>query len=154
MTKKRRFSWGVGIWLLYGGFVLFILACVGFASMQHFDLVEDQYYERGVEYQQQIDKLQRTQALGAQPEFTIGAASQSLVVTFPDSLVISGISGALTLYRPSNSAFDQTFKLTLTDSHSASFPLQTLASGLWKVKLDWRYFGQSYYSETSFTLSK
>ncbi len=41
MTEKRkRLSWGVGIWILYGGFVLFILACVGFASMQSFDLVE------------------------------------------------------------------------------------------------------------------
>ena len=145
MTEKRKgLSWGVGIWLLYGGFVLFILACVGFASMQSFDLVEDNYYKKGIEYQGQIDKIDRTRALAVQPKIRLNQAN-AIEIVFPESFSAEKLTGSATLYRPSNSQYDK--QVSLDGTRQVAIPMGLLPTGLWKVKLDWQYDGQSYYSE-------
>lgn len=155
MTSVHKgFSWGVGIWLLYGGFVVFILACVGFASMQSFDLVEDEYYERGVTYQNRIDKLQRTQDLVAKPVCAFTATSNAYVVTFPAPFDPDSISGTIMLYRPSNSRYDRSASIVLNSTRSMMVTMQGLPTGLWKAKLDWQYAGQTYYHEEIFVIGE
>lgn len=151
---KNRFSWGVGIWLLYGGFVVFILACVGFASMQTFDLVEDEYYERGVTYQKQMDKVQRTQALTEKPTARYDAASMAYVVTFPASFARERVNGTVMVYRPSNSQYDKSVAIALDSTRSMIIPMNNAPTGLWKIKMDWQYDGQSYYQEEVFVLGE
>lgn len=145
MTEKRKsLSWGVGIWILYGGFVLFILACVGFASMQSFDLVEDNYYDKGIKYQGQIDKIERTRALAEQPAIQYNNAG-AIAITFPESLAENQLKGTIALYRPSNSRYDKV--IAINGKRRTDIPMDSLPTGLWKVKLDWQYDGQSYYNE-------
>ena len=145
MTEKRkRLSWGVGIWILYGGFVLFILACVGFASMQSFDLVESNYYDKGIKYQGQIDKMERTRALAEQPAIRYDN-SGAIKIMFPESLVEAQLRGTIALYRPSNSRYDKL--IAIDGERQFDIIMHSLPTGLWKLKLDWRYNGQSYYNE-------
>ena len=59
----KGMGWGKGVWLIFGGFVVFILGCVAFASMQRFDLVTTDYYARQIAYQDQIEKNARTAQL-------------------------------------------------------------------------------------------
>ncbi len=145
-TSKKGRGWEVGIWLFYAGFVIFILACVGFASMQRFDLVEDNYYERGITYQTNIDRNDRTASLPEKPYIALNA-DNDIQISFPVSFKKSDIAGQVLLYRPSNSQFDRQMPLQLDESASMLLPMSDRPTGLWKVKLNWQYSGQSYYSE-------
>lgn len=148
MTEKRKgLSWGVGIWLLYGGFVLFTLAIVAYASLQDFDLVESDYYEKGVAYQTQIDRLERTRALVDQPRVVVNGSARTLTLLFPKQFDAAKVSGGVSLYRPSNSAYDRTDAIRLTADREQIVSMADLPPGLWKVKLDWQYDGVSYYNE-------
>lgn len=144
--KKSRLSWGVGVWLIYGGFVIFILACVVVASMQQFDLVEDNYYERGVGYQQDIDRNQRTSELADQPAILL-TPERAVQVIFPAAFTPTKLSGTVKLYRPSNSRYDKNYGLKVDNLSTMLIPMNDLPTGLWKVKLAWNYDGKTYYNE-------
>lgn len=142
---KPRSRWGLGVAVLYGGFVLFILVCVGYASLQHFDLVEPHYYDRTLVYQEQIDKLHRTAALTEQPELTFDIASRALIVRFPAYGQI--VEGTVTFYRPSGAGMDFSRPLTLDSSSNQVVQDSRLIAGFWRLKLDWRMADQNYYLE-------
>lgn len=148
MTEQKKAGrfWEFGIWIFYGGFVIFILACVGFASMQQFDLVEDNYYERGIGYQTNIDTQNRTAQLPEKPVIAL-EDGVSIRIAFPASFAASDLAGQLLLYRPSDSQYDRQMPVVLDSARSMHISMADRPNGLWKVKLNWQYAGQSYYSE-------
>ncbi len=147
MATERKSRWGIGIAALYIGFVLFILACVGFASLQDFDLVEDDYYARGLAYETQLDKLRRTADLSDGPAITLAGTPAAIAVTFPDTFAPDSVGGTVTLYCPANSRADRTLPLALDSDRTMRIETNDLTKGAWKVKLDWQYGGASYYTE-------
>ena len=60
---ETKSNWGKGITILISGFVIFMLGLVGFASFQSFNLVETDYYQKEINYQDHIDKVKRTSVL-------------------------------------------------------------------------------------------
>ena len=103
-TDKKRFHWGWGIAALYAGFALFILVIVGYASLQHFDLVEQDYYAKGIDYERQIDRLKRTEALPEKPIVLFDGGE--VVVRFPAVSQPTDYNGTVTLFRPSAASLD------------------------------------------------
>ena len=142
---KPRSRWGIGIAVLYGGFVLFILACVGYASLQHFDLVEPEYYERTLVYQQQIDKLSRTAALGERPTLTAEPDSGALILQFPQYPSIA--TGVIRFYRPSGAGMDFSVSLALDQYNRQTIKDARLNAGFWRLKLDWHMDSCDFYIE-------
>lgn len=143
--KKSR--WGIGVFVLYGGFVLFILGLVAFASYQRFDLVEPDYYQKGLEYEKQIDKLNRTSGLADQPTIVYRRTDASIVISFPARFVAESVTGTATLYRPSNSSWDQVIPIHLNADRTQIIPAEKLAVGRWRIKIDWKAGDSSYFTE-------
>ena len=64
MTEKsKKSAWGIGIFAGYGVFIIFVLALVLYASIQDVQLVEESYYEKGLAYQDRIDRRDRANQL-------------------------------------------------------------------------------------------
>ncbi|MEW6050397.1 MAG: FixH family protein [Candidatus Zixiibacteriota bacterium] len=151
MNETRpRSRWGIGIAALYGGFVLFVLACVGYASLQHFDLVEPEYYERTLVYQEQIDRQRRTNALAEQPSLAFESESRLLVLQFP--AYSSAVTGVIRFYRPSGAGMDFSLPLALDPTNRQTILDPRLIAGFWRMKLDWRMDSLDYYIERSVTV--
>jgi hypothetical protein len=55
-----KFNWGTGIVLSFIIFAASILMIVLFPFNQKADLVSDNYYEREIKFQEQIDKMSLT----------------------------------------------------------------------------------------------
>jgi nitrogen fixation protein FixH len=145
-TPKKS-KWGIGIFALYGGFVLFILGLVAFASYQRFDLVDPDYYQRGLEYEQQIDKLNRTAGPDNQTTITYRRTDATILLTFSARFPAEAITGTATLYRPSNSSWDQVIPLHVDADHMQAIPAEKLAKGRWRIKIDWKAGDSSYFTE-------
>jgi len=146
-VSGKGLNWGRGVWLMFGGFVIFILGCVAFASMQRFDLVAPDYYAQQIDYQTQIDKNARTANLTERPRIEFRAGDRSLAVSFPTAFDPTQTEGTIRLFRPSNSSWDRSVPIALDAAGTQIIPGDKLVRGYWKVKVDWQSNGESFYFE-------
>ena len=146
-TNPRKSKWGIGVFALYGGFVVFILICVTFASLQSFDLVESDYYQKGIDYQRQIDRLNRTADSGAGPAIGYDARQKGIVVSFP-ATVSDRLKGTITLFRPSNAQWDRTIPLNIASDNRQIIFADSLAKGRWRIKVNWTVGDTAYFAES------
>ncbi|MDP2038234.1 MAG: FixH family protein, partial [Ignavibacteria bacterium] len=63
---KLKLNWGFGIAVTYILFVVVTLVMVFIFMNQDVSLETENYYSKGIEYQGQIDKINRTQSLPEQ----------------------------------------------------------------------------------------
>ena len=131
-----KFNWGTGIFAVYIGFVLLILAAVIFAFTIDVDLVADNYYEKELLHQTEIDKADRASKLTQQINFS--QYNDSVILRFPKIFSQNLISGTIFFSRDDNSERDFFIPVTLDDSLSQVIPTKNLLPGLWRVKIDWR----------------
>lgn len=146
-TVVKKSMWGWGMFALYGGFVLFILGIVFLCTLQDIHLVTPEYYEKELAYQGQIDRINRTSALGTPLAITYDRLDQQIEIEYPGSLDLNTLAGSLTLFRPSNARYDQTFPVQADAFGRQFINSEKLMPGLWKVKIDWQVAGEEYYSE-------
>ena len=146
-TIAKKSLWGWGMFALYGGFVLFILGIVVVCTMQDIHLVTPEYYEKELAYQGQIDKLNRTDALAVKPLISFDRLDRQIEIEYPNGLDLTSLAGSLTLFRPSNARYDQTFAVQADQFGRQYIAADKLMPGLWKVKIDWRVADEEYYSE-------
>lgn len=151
-TPAKKGRWGLGIVALYGGFVAFTLAIVGYASFQHFDLVDRDYYARGLDHDSQIARINRVAALSEKPRYELTRETGEIVLHFPHVFQAEKVTGTLTLFRPSASSLDVTLAICLDADMAQRIPTDRLAKGLWRAKLLWTAGGQEYYHEQELVL--
>lgn len=149
---KTKFHWGWGIVSLYGGFVIFMLGIVAYASLQHFDLVDKDYYARGVDYERQIERIKRADSLAVQPTVSFESSTGELVLRFPHEGSPSDFSGTLTLFRPSAASLDFVVPLELAPDYTQRIKPDRLAKGMYRTKLLWVVAGKEYYQERELLL--
>uniref|UniRef100_A0A832G833 Cytochrome C oxidase Cbb3 n=1 Tax=Ignavibacterium album TaxID=591197 RepID=A0A832G833_9BACT len=143
----KKISWGTGIVIAIIIFVILVLAQTIYLMNQKVDLVEEDYYKKGIEYQKDIDVQKKSRELSEPIKFDFNG--QYLIINFPKDLSDNKLSGEILLYRPSDSGLDIKLPIS-TDSLSQVIPVSNLKKGFWRVKLKWQYDGQDYYDETSF----
>jgi hypothetical protein len=142
---KLKFNWGTGIALTYILFLIAILTMVFIFMNQDVVLETNDYYAKGLEYQKQIDKIERTKNLTEQLE--ILNKNDQIVFNFPKIFANKIISGEIYFYRPSNNKSDFKSKIDLKDSLQQIIFTKNLEKGLWKIKVDWSVENQNYYNE-------
>ena len=150
--KNKNFHWGKGIFLLYGGFVIFILSVVIFASMQEFSLVEDNYYNKELVYQEQITRLENTQNLDVKPIFVIDRENLNVKLHFPKELITDDLIGTIHFFRPSSKKHDHIINLKLNSDGLMEIKLDRFIKGYWKIKFQWHSSDNEYYMEQALTI--
>ena len=140
-----KISWGSKLAFIYIGFVVFVVAVALYAFRQDLNLVTDNYYEKELTYQTQIDKEKRADALPEKPSITFN--NKILGVIFPKSYQFKEILGKIHLYRPANDKKDIILPLQVDSTCTQYIGLTSVEKGLWKIKLDWSYKKEEYFNE-------
>lgn len=143
----KKISWGTGIVIAIIIFVVLVLVQTIYLMSQKVDLVEEDYYKKGIEYQKDIDVQKKTNELSEKVNFNFNG--HYLIINFSKNLSDTKINGEILLYRPSDSELDLKIPLS-TDNLTQVIPIANLKKGFWRVKLRWQYEGQNYYNESSF----
>lgn len=140
-------DWGKGILLTIIVFVGFILTLVVISVRQDdIHLVTENYYEKELKYQDQIDR--ESSAAGLDREVLVfDAVSKSMVLDLP-----VGAKGDLKLFRPSDERLDQELLLDILQEGKTTVPLEKLKAGYWKVQLTWTENGVDFYQEKKISL--
>jgi nitrogen fixation protein FixH len=147
---KMKINWGTGIVIALVVMIGGMIYLVSIAVRQDYDLVDNDYYQKSVNYQQHIEEVKNTEAL---PEkIRLEQTDDSIRLTFPKLSAISDYSGSIHFYSPVEEKRDETIKLNLTDNYSQSIALKSLKSGRYTVKIDWSANKVSYYQEEEIVL--
>ena len=139
-----KHNWGTGIVIAFIGFISFIMYFVinmnTDKKLDH-DLVTEDYYKQELKYQNDIDKEKNAKTLSANLKWR--KTEEGMLISFPENLEPSNISGKVFLYRPSNKQLD--FETTISlSNHNLLIPDKRLLDGRWNIKIDWNYKGNNY----------
>ncbi len=147
-----KFTWGTGIFLVIVIFLLAVVAFFIYMSNLDINLVEDNYYEKELMYQQKIDKMKNAGALSE--KVSIKAEQEAVVISFPKLFHPESCTGAILFYRPSDPAKDFSVPLQLNDSLLQVIGTGHLDPGKWTIKIDWTSEGTGYYVEQGIFLEQ
>jgi hypothetical protein len=148
---KAKLNWGTGILIGIIVFVIISITMTVIFMTQDVSLVSDNYYERSLSYQEEIDKQSRTKSLDEQVKINFNG--EVINILFPIAYLEKNISGEIYFYRPSNPALDFKLPLHLGEDGSEKILTQRLQKGFWRLKLNWTMDGNGYYSEKSITIN-
>ena len=143
--NTTRNLWPLGI---IGAFVaIFIgLATVVVIAATHRDsLVNADYYEQELKFQDQIDSAARAEKSGAKLLFD--AAAGLMTITVPATQLAQNFAGTLTLDRPSDATLDRQFPLAPQTDGTQTLNISKLTAGLWLARVKWNAGGESYFIE-------
>ena len=127
-------------------FMAYIAMFVYKAMQQDVDLVSKDYYEQEIKYQDQIEKVKRTQALG-DVMLDYKADAGAILLQMPATYKAKNLTGTITLFRPSDDKMDRELPLQLGRDQSQLLETNDLESGVWKVRVNFSDGEESYYTE-------
>jgi nitrogen fixation protein FixH len=137
-------NWGAKIVLVFSVFVMGIVYMVMTASRQNIDLVVPDYYEKELQFQQQIDAVKRTHALSSPVQCSIVA--DSLQVIFPVEFASVNLEADVWLYHIADQKKDFRKTCSVTAGKiMMAVPVDN--KGLHEVKISWNVAGNKYYHE-------
>ena len=143
--KSPRNFWPLGITLafviFFGGMASFVvIAC------SHRDsLVNANYYEQELKFQNQIDGAARAQKAGAVIQFD--AAKKLVAITVPPAQLAHKFSGTIELYSPVDPKADREFPFEPRADGTQTLDVSTFTAGSWSVRARWTVVGETYFIE-------
>lgn len=140
-----KFDWGKGILYTIVIFLVVVIGTVLFTFTVDVNLVSDDYYEKEIKYQDQIDKIERTKNLPR--NINVNTNESKIVLNYPKLFPPESISGEIHLYRPADKNSDIAFNVLPDSTHSQLLTTEFLQKGMWKIKINWQVEGVEYFTE-------
>ena len=150
LTTKyyKKMNWGTKIVLGMVAFMLFIISMVVYMFSVHGNdsLVEEDYYEKGLNYDQVYNAKENMLNDNAEPIIKIN--TNQIIIQLKDSA-----SYSLKLMRPSKAKDDLESKgKTIGESNMILIDKANMHSGLWFLELKWISNGKEYQFNKNITL--
>ena len=139
-----KINWGTGIVIgmaLFIGFIMYMVITMMTNKEYNHDLVIEAYYEKDLQYQEEIDAEQNTLSLSE--NIISKRVPEGWLLTFPQEIDANKIKGKVFLYRPSNKRLDFNIPIVISNAQLL-IPDERLLDGRWNITIDWEYEGQHY----------
>lgn len=149
---KIKFNWGTGIVIALVIMISGMTFLVSVAVRQDYDLVDKDYYQKSVNYQQHINEVRNTDALAE--KIRLEQTTDILKLTFPNLANVQEYSGSIHFYSPVEEKRDLTLKINLDNTYRQFIVLKNLKNGRYQVKIDWKANTISYYQEEEISVLK
>lgn len=145
----KKFTWGHGIALALGSFMIFILGIIFFGARILFpdgndnsDLVSDNYYENELAYQKVIDAKKNADNLPQKPQYA--QLAEGIKITFPQEILNANSKVDFYLYRANDKAQDRSGTATLDQNGNFFISKNLLNPGNYILKVNWNKDNKDY----------
>ena len=139
-------------------FVIFITATAGMIvfSLSHKDeLVTSDYYEQEIQFQRQIDRLERTRAIQAGLAVAYDPAAKQIRIELPTEHARQYTEGQVQFHRPSAASLDRRINLEVDPATGRqTVDARPFEPGLWKVRVSWTFAGRQFFFDRNVIISK
>ncbi|QBQ42200.1 FixH family protein [Sphingobacterium psychroaquaticum] len=133
-------NWGLKIVIGLGAFMIFIVAAgVYMVSHDSDSLVDNDYYEKSLTYDEVYVSKENLEKDGAKP--TIKVRNDTLYIHF----VHADNQGELQFKRPSDGKLDVTLPFA-TKTNDFQLPVSTFTKGSWDLDVNWKSNSKTYLS--------
>lgn len=136
-----KFTWGTGIFLFLAVFLLASAAFIIFASRQQVNLVHSDYYEKGVDYSEQMRVNERSKPFVH--SLKVNSTNNQFIVSMEESLAQKIDSGTVLMFRPSDKTKDVSAKV-IPGTTKLEFDKESLLNGRYILKFTWHSKGLRY----------
>jgi len=145
VPMKIKWNWGTKLTIAIILFMSLIFSFVYMSTQHPIDLVEEDYYPKGLIYQERIDEIKNAGPFANQ----VRAFQETdvVVITFPD---INPDTGTITFYRPSDIKLDMVFDIRPDSTLKMTFPKKEFKKGKYYLKIYWEENNRKYYIEKPF----
>lgn len=144
--KKQIMNWGKGITLAIIAFISYILFMVFTMISTSSDLVEDNYYEKGINFESRIQAIKNSKAI--KERILIRVEKEFLAIEFPEDVIMKDVTeGTIHLYRPENGKLDRRFSFSKAAGNMQLVELNKIEKGSYKLLLSWKTNESDYYVE-------
>lgn len=131
-------NWGVKIIVGLGSFMIFIIcATIYMVTSDSDSLIEDDYYEKSLTYDDVYERKQNLQDDHAKPKIIVN--NDTLYIKF----IREHINGTILLKRPSNGRLDKEKSLQ-TNTGTYKLPIKGFQKGNWLLEVNWESEGKKY----------
>lgn len=124
-----KINWGHKLVFFNALFMLFVAFLVYKISTQKIDLVDKQYYEKGVKYQEEINKFAAANAVLHSISFVNGN------ILFKANVKLLG---TMHFYRPNDATLDFEIPFATDEKGAFLFNTNALKKGNWHVRFEWK----------------
>jgi len=140
----KNFSWGHGIIIALGAFIIFILSMLFLFpnGQKNSEMVTDNYYEEELKYQDVIDAKKRADELQEKPTYTQDA--NGIKISFPKGYDNSNTTVKFVLNRTDDQNLDVKRSEQLDANQSFLIPSKVLKMGNYTLRLMWTKDKQEY----------
>lgn len=149
---KIKFNWGTGVVLALLVMIAGMSFLVSIAIRQDFDLVDKDYYQKSITYQQHIEKVGNTANLDVKIIFKL--SEDTLKLTFPGLGDYQNITGKIHFYSPVEARRDYNLEVKTDTAFLQIINLKNLEKGRYQVKIDWKASEVSYYQEEEIAVER
>jgi nitrogen fixation protein FixH len=138
-------NWGHKLTIVIALFLITIISMVIFASQQTNEMVDANYYQKELRYQDIIDAKKNLLAVTDANLVTQDAAT--VFVHFPEGTYTDLLEGMVELLRPDSKAKDIILRMEPKDYGRKRISKNDLSKGMYRARLDWKAGGKAYYKE-------
>ena len=135
-----KLNWGHYIAIALGCFMIFILTLLFTATDSGHAMVTEDYYEKELTFQNEIDAEKRVNALPEKP--VINMQANGLMLSFPEEIIPS--EGTLYLMRNNNELDDVRMPLKLDSKNRMLVSAVKLKDGEYDLFLKWKSENKEY----------
>jgi hypothetical protein len=135
-----KLNWGHYIAIALGCFMIFILTLLFTAGDSGHAMVTEDYYEKELTFQNEIDAENRANSLIEKPE--LNSQANGFVLAFPED--IKDIKGEVYFMRNNDETQDIRMKLKLDGNNKMLIPSVKLVDGEYDFFLKWEKDNQEY----------
>jgi nitrogen fixation protein FixH len=145
MNKDNR--WPFSITLFYSLFVAAFIIFMFFSFDNNYQMVTENYYQKSLNYEEQITRIKNTNALETKPLFNPSRTTNEIFLIMPEIFNNKNVKGKIIFFRPSDSNLDQTISLKLNENNIQIIPVTGIVTGKWQAQLFWSDGKTDYYYE-------
>lgn len=140
----KKLSWGHGVIIALGSFIIFILFMILIFPLgkQNAEMISDNYYEEELAYQDVIDAKNNASRLEVTPIFT--QDTKGIKLHFPSERRVENKEVSFILFRTDDSNLDIHKTERLDGTNSMLIPANVLKPGSYTLKTKWKENNQSY----------
>ena len=125
--------------------IILLIIFIFFSNKNALGLVEGDYYQKAIEYQDQIDIEKETKQLSQQ--VSIINIENTLIVKFPAMFGSSDLSGRIVFFRPSDKTLDFSIPVDVDEGGIQIIDVSEKERGAWIVQIYWNGKSDKYYTE-------
>jgi len=144
-----KLNWGHYLAIAMTLFIAFIVGMVTLVRGDKDDLTDEEYYEKGLQHESQIQLERNSLAFIDQVSINYEKGSKQLLVDLPDSIEVENIR--IELMRPDDANLDEKMRFDQIENETSGVQNilrfeRELKRGFWKSKIFWRMDTTEYYA--------